>query len=135
MSVIQSLYSEEQEYKIGGATYIVSAEFKHTGRKEDNTSFPTCVKKIINGSYASRAHRPHRRLRKGRRQQDLHSACCNLLSFCRLFGITRNRRRKLHRQYPQRRRRGVYPHSEIRIRQKVSRHNNLLTTYKPDEIE
>lgn len=44
MSIIQSLYGEEQEYKVNGATYIVSAAFKHTGRKEDNTSFPTCVK-------------------------------------------------------------------------------------------
>ena len=40
MSIIQSLYSEEHEYKVNGATYIVSAAFKHTGRKEDNTSFP-----------------------------------------------------------------------------------------------
>ena len=38
MSILQSLYSEEKEYKINGATYIVSAAFKHTGRKEDNTS-------------------------------------------------------------------------------------------------
>lgn len=45
MSIIQLLYGEEQEYKVNGATYIVSAAFKHTGRKEDNTSFPTCVKK------------------------------------------------------------------------------------------
>ena len=52
MSIIQSLYSEEHEYKINGATYIVLAAFKHTGRKEDNTSFPTCVKKIINGDFA-----------------------------------------------------------------------------------
>ena len=52
MSIIQSLYSEEQEYKIGSATYVVSAAFKHTGRKEDNTSFPTCVKKIINSDFA-----------------------------------------------------------------------------------
>ena len=39
MSIIQSLYGEEQEYKVNGATYRVSAAFKHTGRKEDNTSF------------------------------------------------------------------------------------------------
>lgn len=52
MSIIQSLYSEEQEYKIGGATYVVSAAFKHTGRKEDNTSFPTCMKRIINSDFA-----------------------------------------------------------------------------------
>ena len=52
MSIIQSLYSEEQEYKIGGATYIVSAAFKHTGRKEDNTSFSTCMKRIINSDLA-----------------------------------------------------------------------------------
>lgn len=52
MSIIQSLYSEEHEYKINGATYIVLAAFKHTGRKEDNTSFPTCVKKIINSDFA-----------------------------------------------------------------------------------
>ena len=30
----------------------MSAAFKHTGRKEDNTSFPTCVKKIINSIFA-----------------------------------------------------------------------------------
>lgn len=41
MSIIQSLYGEEHEYKVNGATYIVSAAFKHTGRKEDNTSFQT----------------------------------------------------------------------------------------------
>ena len=52
MSILQSLYSEEKEYKINGATYIVSAAFKHTGRKEDNTSFLTCVKKIINSDFA-----------------------------------------------------------------------------------
>ena len=52
MSIIQSLYGEEHEYKVNGATYIVSAAFKHTGRKEDNTSFPTCVKKIINSDFA-----------------------------------------------------------------------------------
>lgn len=52
MSIIQSLYGEEHEYKIVGATYIVSAAFKHTGRKKDNTSFPTCVKKIINSDFA-----------------------------------------------------------------------------------
>ena len=52
MSIIQSLYSEEQEYKIGGATYVVSAAFKHTGRKEDNTSFPTCVKRIFTSNFA-----------------------------------------------------------------------------------
>ena len=51
MSIIQSLYSEEQEYKIGGATYVVSAAFKHTGRKEDNTSFPTCVKRILTSDF------------------------------------------------------------------------------------
>lgn len=47
MSIIQSLYGEEHEYKVNGATYIVSAAFKHTGRKEENTSFPTCVKKSL----------------------------------------------------------------------------------------
>ena len=52
MSIIQSLYGEEHEYNVNGATYIVSAAFKHTGRKEDNTSFPTCVKKIINSDFA-----------------------------------------------------------------------------------
>ena len=60
MSIIQSLYSEEQEYKVNGATYIVSAAFtyivsaafKHTGRKEDNTSFPTCVKRILTSDFA-----------------------------------------------------------------------------------
>ena len=52
MSIIQSLYGEEQEYKVNGATYIVSAAFKHTGRKEDNTSFPTCVKKILTSDFA-----------------------------------------------------------------------------------
>ena len=52
MSIIQSLYGEEHEYKINDSTYIVSAAFKHTGRKEDNTSFPTCVKKIINSDFA-----------------------------------------------------------------------------------
>ena len=31
MSIIQSLYGEEHEYKVNGATYIVSAAFKHTG--------------------------------------------------------------------------------------------------------
>lgn len=52
MSIIQSLYGEEHEYKVNGATYIVSAAFKHIGRKEDNTSFPTCVKRIINSDFA-----------------------------------------------------------------------------------
>ena len=52
MSIIQSLYSEEQEYKIGGATYVVSAAFKHKGRKEDNTSFPSCVKRILTSDFA-----------------------------------------------------------------------------------
>ena len=47
MSIIQSLYGGEHKYKVNGATYIVSAAFKHTGRKEDNTSFPTCVKRIL----------------------------------------------------------------------------------------
>ena len=51
MSIIQSLYGEEHEYKINGATYIVSAAFKHTGRKENNTSFPTCVKKILHSDF------------------------------------------------------------------------------------
>ncbi len=27
------------------------AAFKHTGRKENNTSFPTCVKKILNSDF------------------------------------------------------------------------------------
>ena len=49
MSVIQSLYGNDHEYKINGATYVVSAAFKHTGRKEYNTSFPSCVKKILTG--------------------------------------------------------------------------------------
>ena len=48
MSIIQSLYGEEQEYKVN----IVSAAFKHTGRKEDNTSFPTCVKRILTSDFA-----------------------------------------------------------------------------------
>ena len=52
MSIIQSMYENDHEYKINGATYIVSAAFKHTGRKEDNTSFSTCVKKIINSDFA-----------------------------------------------------------------------------------
>ena len=52
MSIIQSLYSEGHEYKVNGATYIVSAAFKHTGRKEDNTYFPTCVKKILTSAFA-----------------------------------------------------------------------------------
>ena len=52
MSILQSLYSEEQEYKIGGATYVVSAAFKHKGRKEDNTSFPSCVKRILTSDFA-----------------------------------------------------------------------------------
>ena len=47
MSILQWLYGKEQEYKINGATYVVSAAFKHTGRKEKNTSFPTCIKKIL----------------------------------------------------------------------------------------
>ena len=51
MSIIQSMYGNDHEYKINGATYIVSAAFKHTGRKEDNTSFPTCVKKILNSDF------------------------------------------------------------------------------------
>ena len=51
MSIIQSLYGNDHEYKINGATYIVSAAFKHTGRKEDNTSFPTCVKKILTSDF------------------------------------------------------------------------------------
>lgn len=49
MSIIQSLYGNDHEYKINGATYVVSAAFKHTGRKEYNTSFPSCVKKILTG--------------------------------------------------------------------------------------
>ena len=52
MSIIQSRYGAEQEYTVTGASYIVSAAFKHTGRKEDNTSFPTCVKRIINSDFA-----------------------------------------------------------------------------------
>lgn len=52
MSIIQSMYENDHEYKINGATYIVSAAFKHTGRKEDNTFFPTCVKKFINSDFA-----------------------------------------------------------------------------------
>lgn len=52
MSIIQSLYSEEHEYKVNGATYIVSAAFKHTERKEDNISFPTCVKRILTSDFA-----------------------------------------------------------------------------------
>ena len=52
MSIIQSLYGEEHEYKVNGATYIVSSAFKHTGRKEDNTSFPSCVKRILTSDFA-----------------------------------------------------------------------------------
>ena len=52
MSIIQSMYGNDHEYNINGATYIVSAAFKHTGRKEDNTSFPTCVKNILNSDFA-----------------------------------------------------------------------------------
>ena len=37
MSILQSLYSEEKEYKINGATYIVSAAFKHTITNENDT--------------------------------------------------------------------------------------------------
>ena len=51
MSIIQSLYGEEHEYKVNGATYIVSAAFKHTGRKADNTSFPTCIKRILTSDF------------------------------------------------------------------------------------
>lgn len=51
MNIIQSLYGNDHEYIINGATYIVSAAFKHTGRKEDNTSFPNCVKKILNSDF------------------------------------------------------------------------------------
>ena len=51
MSIIQSMYENDHEYKTNGATYIVSAAFKHTGRKEDNTSFPSCVKKILNSDF------------------------------------------------------------------------------------
>ena len=47
MSIIQSLYGRNHEYQINGATYIVKAAFKHMGLKENNTSFPTCVKKIL----------------------------------------------------------------------------------------
>ena len=32
MSIIQSMYENDHEYRINGATYIVSAAFKHTGR-------------------------------------------------------------------------------------------------------
>ena len=59
----------------------------------------------------------------------------NLLSFCRLLGATVIRGRKLQSQHPKRRRCGVYPNSKIRIREKVSRHKKLLTTYIPEEIE
>lgn len=51
MSIIQSLYGNDHEYKINGATYIVKAAFKHMGRKENNTSFPTCIKKIITNDF------------------------------------------------------------------------------------
>ena len=51
MSIIQSLYGEEHEYKVNGATYIVSAAFKHTGQKEHNTSFPTYIKSILASDY------------------------------------------------------------------------------------
>ena len=51
MSIIQSMYGNDHEYKINGEIYVVSAAFKHTGRKEDNTSFPTCVKKILNSDF------------------------------------------------------------------------------------
>ena len=51
MSIIQFMYENDHEYKSNGATYIVSAAFQHTGRKEDNTSFPTCVKKILNSDF------------------------------------------------------------------------------------
>ena len=52
MGILQSLYSKDHEYKINGATYIVSAVFKHTGRKESNTSFPTCMKRILTSDFA-----------------------------------------------------------------------------------
>lgn len=51
MSILQWFYGKEQEYKINRANYIVLAAFKHTGRKEDNTSFPACVKKILNSDF------------------------------------------------------------------------------------
>ena len=50
-SILQSLYTDSHEYKINGATYIVSSAFKHTGRKEDNTSFPTCIKRILTSDF------------------------------------------------------------------------------------
>ena len=52
MSIIQSLYGSDHEYKINGATYVVSSAFRHTGRKEDNTSFPSCIKKILISDFA-----------------------------------------------------------------------------------
>lgn len=51
MNIIQSLYTDDHEYKINGTTYIVSAAFKHTGRKEGNTSFPTCIEKILTSDF------------------------------------------------------------------------------------
>ena len=51
MSIIQSLYGNDHEYKINGATYIVKAAFKHMGRKENNTSFPTCIKKLLTSDF------------------------------------------------------------------------------------
>ena len=50
-SILQSLYTDSHEYKINGATYIVSSAFKHTGRKEDNTSFSTCIKRILTSDF------------------------------------------------------------------------------------
>ena len=51
MSIIQSLYGRDHEYKINGATYVVSSVFRHTGRKEENTSFPSCIKKILTSDF------------------------------------------------------------------------------------
>lgn len=52
MSIIKSLYSEEQEYKVGGATYVVSVAFKHKYRKEYNISFSSCIKRILISDFA-----------------------------------------------------------------------------------
>lgn len=52
MSIIQSLYGEEQEYKFNGATYIVSAAFKHTGAERGQHLFSDLCKKILTSDFA-----------------------------------------------------------------------------------
>ena len=47
MSIIQSLYGEEHEYKVNGSTYIVSAAFKHTGRIPVVTVNPAIISELM----------------------------------------------------------------------------------------